>query len=35
MGIFRCYWEDNIKTAHNKIGRKIVDWIQLGQDSDQ
>jgi len=27
--------EDNVGTAFTEIGREILDWIHLVQDSDQ
>jgi hypothetical protein len=28
-------WEDNIKMELGSIGRNVMDWMYLGQDSDQ
>jgi len=30
----RGRWEDNIKMDLQEIGWKVVDWIDLAQDSD-
>jgi len=27
-------WEDNIKMELQKVGRAIMDWIELAQDRD-
>jgi hypothetical protein len=31
----RLRWEDNIKTDLREIGREVVDWIHLAQNTEQ
>jgi len=35
LGRPRLRWEDNIKMDHQKVGREVMDWIELAQDRDR
>jgi len=35
LGRPRRRWEDNSKTDLQKVGRVVMDWIDLAQDMDR
>ena len=35
LGRPRCRWEDNIQMDLQKVGSRVVNWIELAQDRDK